>query len=594
MFPWEILEIDPSTDERLIKAAYARRLKVTRPDEHPEGFQTLRAAYETALSLARDGQPSRTSVMPGGPARTEYTGDPLPKESVITVSPDKIHLAQPAFFETLPETVAVAAWERFVQRYASPAATTSCEVPLGDIMDTPDVALAKVLKQPEMDPLEVRDHFKHMAIMYCAQEEASSAIRRACLTHLDWQEDRNFLDFQWNPLKQQATYLALADQQFHLLQTEMPGSPALQALLMPGVPIIVWRTFYAFDFASDMRKWITEIRTSMPEAGHARIGEKKIASWADAAFRPWPTLITLIVALFIGLGVAVVAGGLMREAGLPSGLPSGQRDMVLGIFCVVLFLLPVCMMAAYPRYVHRPVQRWRTLGQNNLRVRLGWWIACMLLSTAALLKEFFPFWSDPVFLALICILVVGDGLLSIMTSKSLFILVGVIFIAWGPMCHAFTPFVGPVAFFMPVMASALLYSFRHAIERHIDRDWQPMLLQAGLFVVGILLVVAVVKFTLVWPLLMAVLGWWWILAAAATTDIFMTSIDPDRVVIVVRRWMCFLGAAYHGPQSLQFDSAAEGLIQLQITFACLLGVGLVRWCYRKILVRRKPTNRKLA
>lgn len=49
---WEILEITPTADERAIRRTYAKKLKVTRPDEDPEGYQTLREALEEALQLA--------------------------------------------------------------------------------------------------------------------------------------------------------------------------------------------------------------------------------------------------------------------------------------------------------------------------------------------------------------------------------------------------------------------------------------------------------------------------------------------------------------------------------------------------------------
>lgn len=50
MSPFERLGVDRNADEREIKRAYARLLKVTRPDDDPEGFQRLNKAYQTALA----------------------------------------------------------------------------------------------------------------------------------------------------------------------------------------------------------------------------------------------------------------------------------------------------------------------------------------------------------------------------------------------------------------------------------------------------------------------------------------------------------------------------------------------------------------
>ena len=49
---WEILEIEATSDTKVIKRAYAKKLKVTRPDEDPKGFQELHWAYKTALQHA--------------------------------------------------------------------------------------------------------------------------------------------------------------------------------------------------------------------------------------------------------------------------------------------------------------------------------------------------------------------------------------------------------------------------------------------------------------------------------------------------------------------------------------------------------------
>lgn len=52
--PWQILVLDRHTaTERDVKAAYARLLKVHRPDKDPEGFRRVRVAYEQALNGIR-------------------------------------------------------------------------------------------------------------------------------------------------------------------------------------------------------------------------------------------------------------------------------------------------------------------------------------------------------------------------------------------------------------------------------------------------------------------------------------------------------------------------------------------------------------
>lgn len=50
-----LLGLPDDADERAIKRAYASKLKTTRPDEDPEGFQRLHEAYQAALAWVRSG-----------------------------------------------------------------------------------------------------------------------------------------------------------------------------------------------------------------------------------------------------------------------------------------------------------------------------------------------------------------------------------------------------------------------------------------------------------------------------------------------------------------------------------------------------------
>ena len=58
---WSILGIAPTKDKKAITAAYRQKLRQTNPEDMPEEFKALRAAYEQALALAdqADTQPVR-------------------------------------------------------------------------------------------------------------------------------------------------------------------------------------------------------------------------------------------------------------------------------------------------------------------------------------------------------------------------------------------------------------------------------------------------------------------------------------------------------------------------------------------------------
>lgn len=54
MMWWNILEVAPNADQKTIKQAYAKKLKQTRPDDNPEGFQALHSAYKQGLAVSSD------------------------------------------------------------------------------------------------------------------------------------------------------------------------------------------------------------------------------------------------------------------------------------------------------------------------------------------------------------------------------------------------------------------------------------------------------------------------------------------------------------------------------------------------------------
>ena len=53
--PWQVLGLSgPTADKKGIKRAYAQQVKLYHPEDHPEEFQALQAAYQEALKRATD------------------------------------------------------------------------------------------------------------------------------------------------------------------------------------------------------------------------------------------------------------------------------------------------------------------------------------------------------------------------------------------------------------------------------------------------------------------------------------------------------------------------------------------------------------
>jgi hypothetical protein len=81
--PYELLGIDAAADARAIRAAYARRIKVYRPDRHPEEFQRIHAAFEAARAMLeapavlRLGSPAAAAGAAAVPAPAAPAPSPL-------------------------------------------------------------------------------------------------------------------------------------------------------------------------------------------------------------------------------------------------------------------------------------------------------------------------------------------------------------------------------------------------------------------------------------------------------------------------------------------------------------------------------------
>jgi hypothetical protein len=88
---WMILKISPTRDIKEIKRAYARELKITKPDEDPIAFQALYQAYQQALGYANQDESERDEFVQdidnqeqiNNSETTEENIDPSTEESQI-------------------------------------------------------------------------------------------------------------------------------------------------------------------------------------------------------------------------------------------------------------------------------------------------------------------------------------------------------------------------------------------------------------------------------------------------------------------------------------------------------------------------------
>ena len=103
---WDVLEIEATSSARAIKRAYARQLTKHHPEDDPEGFQLVQAAYERALLIARGGKGASEDVSPALRASVE-AGAVTPEAVTTAPAATASAVGEPAASE--PEAVPSAA-----------------------------------------------------------------------------------------------------------------------------------------------------------------------------------------------------------------------------------------------------------------------------------------------------------------------------------------------------------------------------------------------------------------------------------------------------------------------------------------------------
>ena len=96
MNAWELLEIEPTSDKKEIKKAYARLLKQYHPEENPEEFKQIQAAYQQCLhqdqeieSASFEQNKQNIKTQPISTKEDTIIPPPIPKVETLFVQNEK-------------------------------------------------------------------------------------------------------------------------------------------------------------------------------------------------------------------------------------------------------------------------------------------------------------------------------------------------------------------------------------------------------------------------------------------------------------------------------------------------------------------------
>lgn len=241
MSVWSVLGIAATADEREIKRAYAKKLKLTRPDDDPAAFQALHDAYESALRTARYANESDAPAAPAYVAR---------EASIAPAS------------EEYPMDTARRLWDGFL-----PTAPVQ-----------PIQRLARIAAGDDMLSLQVRECFELCALAYCATDACPEELRAAVAEHFGWESDSAFTarhlpaetDYMLERLRAHRSYLQFC--------AAASSDDVVRALMADKIERLDWRPFDS-GFSRKMRDLVHTVHWQHPELLAWKLNRDVFDSW---------------------------------------------------------------------------------------------------------------------------------------------------------------------------------------------------------------------------------------------------------------------------------------------------------------------------
>lgn len=367
-WPWNVLGTEPGSDERAVRRAYARVLKLRRADENAEEFQALRVAYEHALTLARDGGTEGGAMkvlVTEGPDRERHHGcieggglqaETPPDDGGIETYDRPEPLLPPSTLDAADEAERI--WGTFA---AQPANVTSRRAITELFASVVNIAL--------------RGELEWQALLYCSRDDIPEGCRSDIAAVLNWREGSGHLLQRNVVVARQALAKVFADDEMVELRQRFSWSVDVLSRSHPGRAKALW---WLRDGARhrEMQALLFSLRTAFANARVLRFDNVQITFWECACtYRTqWGRLCTMVPLLGVWSGVLLAQGISHLRPDRDNSGWSGRGWTVIAAVAFVTLLVYAVAAFGPPSLA----SRWKRIARENAGVRYGWialWIA---------------------------------------------------------------------------------------------------------------------------------------------------------------------------------------------------------------------------
>ena len=395
---WEILGTEPTGDERALKRAYAKRLKVTRPEDDPAAFQELREAYEYALRHAH----LFAGQLPE--AEPESTGAEVPEAppmeaaelwGVIDEAPQETQAPPAELWGVIAQEPAAPPelWGVVAVDPAQEAANLwqGCLAQMRHA-DADDV-LTRMLQDDAMLNLDVREEFELCALRYCAGAGYDLALRQALFEQLGWDHDFSYLGRSHADLVRSAVQRYRADRSFAHFSDNRDSYPGLDCIMSQQPPSAYARQLFDRKFTLQLRELLQAIRWQHAEMLAYKFDTDLFEQWELAVHAKRYFKQTALASCGLGFVLHFMLAGALDAAGFKLGDTAAYASL-LG-FQALAFALLAMQAWRWPAPLFARLDTLQEALQERLPVlwarpglrQLGWIAPYLMLTLLLFLPE---------------------------------------------------------------------------------------------------------------------------------------------------------------------------------------------------------------